>query len=185
MKIFSAISQNWDRAGNIRYAVTCKPSASGNVNASSRAKEIASAWSSAMSDEGGVCDFVAVGDVSVKVIGADSQVLDCDVPIKHLLEQIVSKLCIPPFLLGLSWQSTERMSGVQADILTSEIEYYRSLLTPVIRRICNTHLRLMGCFDEVSVSWSNISLQDEVGLAQARLLNAKAQAIEDKREVSE
>lgn len=185
MKIFSAISQNWDRAGNIRYAVTYKPQSNTGVNATLRAKEIANEWSRAMRDEGGVCDFVSVGDVSVKVIGADSQILDCDIPVKHLLEQIVSKLCIPPFLLGLSWSSTERMSSVQSDILTSELEYYRSVLTPVIVKICSTHLRLSGCRETPEVCWSNISLQDEEKLSHARLMNAQAQAIEDNREVSD
>jgi len=184
LKIFQSIGQNWERAGNIRYAVTYKPPEHSSVSASSRAKEIAREWSKTMRNEGGVCDFVSVGDVSVKVIGADSQVLDCDVPVKHLLEQIVSKLSIPPFLLGLSWSSTERMSTVQADILTSELEYYRTLLTPVIEKICNTHLRLLGCASPVSVEWSNISLQDERELAQARLDNARAALYEEKREVS-
>ena len=53
-----------------------------------------------------VKDFVAVGDVSVKVIGADNAVLDSEIPVRQLLEQIVSKLSIPPFLLGLQWSST-------------------------------------------------------------------------------
>lgn len=184
LKIFQSIGQNWERAGNVRYAVTYKPPEHSTVSASQRAKEIAREWSKTMRQEGGVCDFVSVGDVSVKVIGADSQVLDCDIPVKHLLEQIVSKLSIPPFLLGLHWSSSERMSTVQADILTSELEYYRTLLTPVIEKICNTHLRLMGCASGVKVEWSNISLQDERELAQARLDNARAVLYEEKREVS-
>ena len=182
MKIFSSVGQNWERAGNIRYAVTYNPPKESTVSASHRAKEIAREWSKTMRNEGGVCDFVAVGDVSVKVIGADSQVLDCDIPVKHILEQIVSKLSIPPFLLGLSWSSTERMSSVQADILTSEIEYYRTLLTPVIEKICNTHLRLCGCVGDAQVRWSNISLMDERELAQARLDNARAALYEEKKE---
>ena len=36
------------------------------------------------------------------------------------------------------------MSAQQADLLTSELERYRSLLTPVLRRILDTHLRLWG-----------------------------------------
>lgn len=179
LKIFGSIGNNWERAGNIRYAVTYKPTDGSTANARQRAKEIAEEWSRAMRDDTRVCDFVSVGDVSIKVIGADNQILDCDVPIKHVMEQIVSKLCIPPFLLGLSWSSTERMSSVQADILTSELEYYRTLLTPVITKVCQTHLRLLGCDGEVSVNWSNISLQDEVELAEARLKNAQAQQIEN------
>ena len=99
-------------------------------------------------------------------------------PVKHILEQIVSKLSIPPFLLGLSWSSTERMSSVQADILTSELEYFRSILTPVIKKICSMHLRLMGITSPFEVKWSNISLMDEVELANARKINAEAQSLE-------
>lgn len=185
LKIFGSIGNNWERAGNIRYAVTYNPGENTGVNARQRAREIAQEWSRAMRDDSRVCDFVSVGDVSIKVIGADNQVLDCDVPIKHIMEQIVSKLSIPPFLLGLSWSSTERMSAVQADILTSELEYYRTLLTPVIKKICETHLRFLGSDGDVSVDWSNISLQDEVELADARLKNAQAQQIENSLEVSD
>lgn len=184
LKILGCIGNNFERAGNIRYAVTYKPSENSGVNARQRATEIAREWSRAMRDDSGVCDFVAVGDVSVKVIGADSQVLDCDVPIRHILEQIVSKLCIPPFLLGLSWSSTERMSSVQADILTSELEYFRSLLTPVIEKIARTQLRFLGSDSSVSVVWDNVSLLDETELAQARLWNAQAEKIEREGKVS-
>ncbi len=183
LRIFSAVGSNWERAGNIRYAITYKPTDGNQTGAKQRAAEIAREWSKAMRDDRGVCDFVAVGDVSIKVIGSDGQILDCDVPVRHMLEQIVSKLCIPPFLLGLSWSSTERMSAMQTDILTSELEYFRTLLTPVIERICKTHLLLCGEDTEVSVEWSNISLQDELSLAQARLINAQAKQIEDSMEV--
>ena len=141
MKIFRCVGQNFERAGNVRFAVTYNPPAgSGAVNARQRVKEIAQEWSRAMRDKDRVCDFVSVGDVNIRAIGADSQIIDCDVPIRHVMEQIVAKLSIPPFLLGLSWSSTERMSSQQADILTSELEYYRSLLTPVIEKIARTHL---------------------------------------------
>ena len=60
------------------------------------------------------------------------------------VDEIIAKLGVPPFLLGLHWSTTERMSKQQADLLTSELERYRSLLTPVLRRILDTHLRLWG-----------------------------------------
>lgn len=104
--------------------------------------------------------------------------MSCDIEVRHLLEQIVSKLGIPPFLLGLSWSSTERMSSQQADILTSELEFYRTLLNPVISKICRYFLRLEGLCDDFEIVWSNISLQDETELAQARLHNAQAMQIE-------
>lgn len=178
LKIFNSVGTNWDRVGNVRFAVTYKPSSdTSGVTAQKRATEIAEQWSKAMRSKQ-VCDFVSVGDVSIKVIGAENQIPDCDIPIKHLLEQIVAKLSIPPFLLGLSWSSTERMSSQQADILTSELEYYRTLLTPVIKQICSMWLRLNGYGDGVKIEWSNINLQDETELARARLLNAQAESLE-------
>ena len=128
-------------------------------------------------------DFVTVGDVSIKVIGADNQIPEMQVPVRILLEQILSKLSIPPFLLGFSWSSTERMSSQQADILTSELEYYRGLLSGVIRQIVTLYLKLRGAADDVLIEWDNISLQDEVELARAGLLNAQAEKL--KNECSE
>ena len=185
MKIFHCVGQNFERAGNVRFAVTYNPPAgAGAVNARQRVKEIAEQWSSAMRDKGRVCDFVSVGDVNIRAIGADSQILDCDIPIRHVLEQIVAKLSIPPFLLGLSWSSTERMSSQQADILTSELEYYRLLLTPVIEKIARVYLSAERLDPRVTVEWSNISLQDETELAAARLDNARAEQLERSMEVN-
>jgi hypothetical protein len=145
-----------------------------------RAMQIAKEWADGMNSAkyGQVKDFVAVGDIDIKVIGAENQLFDTEVPVRQLLEQIVAKLSIPPFLLGLNWSSTERMSSQQADILTSELEYYRRILTPVIRDIGNAYLCSRG-FDAVcSVEWDNINLQDESALAEARLKNAQAREIE-------
>ncbi len=178
LKIFNTVGVNFERVGNVRFAITYKPQENTHVNTKQRVNEIAQQWSKAMRDKSQVCDFVSVGDVSVKVIGADNQVLSCDIEIRHLLEQIVSKLCIPPFLLGLSWSSTERMSSQQADILTSELEYFRTILNPVIKKICRQFLRASALCDEFEIQWSNISLQDETELAMARLHNAQAQQIE-------
>ena len=184
MKIFNCIGQNFERAGHVRFAVTYHPpAAASSLNAKQRVQEIASEWRRAMRDKDRMCDFVSIGDVSIKAIGADSQILDCDIPVRHILEQIVAKLSIPPFLLGLSWSSTERMSAQQADILTSELEYYRSLLEPVMVRAAAVYLRSVGLDPRVHVEWSNISLQDETELAAARLDNARAAQIEQSLEV--
>ena len=121
-----------------------------------------------------VVDFGAVGDVSVKVIGADGQPLDMQVPVRCILEQLIAKLGIPPFMLGLSWSTTERMSSQQADILTSELEAYRRYLTPVIIRILRIWAGLNGICSEFVVKWHDINLQDEVELARAELLRAQA-----------
>jgi hypothetical protein len=76
------------------------------------------------------------------------------------------------------------MSQQQCDILTSELEYYRRLLTPVIKKICTAYLRLSGSSAEINVEWDNINLLDETELANARLANARAIQIENQTENS-
>ena len=182
LRIYESIGQNFDRIGNVRYAVTYKPSgdSADKAFAKERAKQIAKEWSSGMSaaKSGEIRDFVAVGDVDIKVIGADNQLIDTEVPVRQLLEQIVSKLGIPPFLLGLNWSTSERMSTQQTDILTSELEHYRRLICPAIEKICERFLRTVGSCDKVYVEWDSINLQDEVELSVARLNNAKARSLE-------
>lgn len=180
LNIYNSIGATWERLGNIRFAVTYKPGsdAGEKAYAKERAMQIADQWSNAMRSKDVVSDFIAVGDVSIKVIGADNQILDSQVPVRQMIEQIVGKLGIPPFLLGLSWSTSERMSSQQADILTSELEAYRRILTPVISKICSMWMRITGRFSDFIVNWDNINLQDEVELANARLITARANEIE-------
>ena len=112
------------------------------------------------------------------MIGADNPVLDSEVPVRQLLEQIVAKLGLPPFMLGLSWSSTERMSSRQADLLHQRAkEYYRSLLEPVVLKICRTWMTLNGFSSGFHVVWNDINLQDEVEEAKAELYRAQARQI--------
>ncbi|MEE5991823.1 MAG: serine/threonine protein phosphatase [Oscillospiraceae bacterium] len=189
MKVYRCVGQNFERAGNIRYAVTYHPNddPSELAYANEKAKVIAEEWSKGMKAAqcGEIRDFVSVGDVQIKVIGAEGHMPDTEIPVRQLLEQMLAKLSIPPFLLGLNWSSTERMSAQQADILTSELEYYRRLLEPVILQICGMFLRLNGYGETVQIVWDNINLQDEVELAQARLYRAQAIEIEQRTGIFE
>ena len=184
LKIYQATGMTWERMGNVRFAVVSKPGGDGleRAYAQERSQEIAREWSNAMQagKDGSVRDFVAVGDVDIKVIGADNQVLDSEVPVRQILEQLVARTGIPPFLLGLSWSTTERMSAQQADMMTSEITAIRRSLTPVVERICELWLRVHGYEPRVEVSWEDINLQDLVEEARAELY--REQAVKVRRE---
>lgn len=186
LKIFASIGNNWERVGNARFAVTYSPpkDASEQMYTKERAENIASEWSKAMKSETPT-DFIAIGDVDIKVIGADNQVLDSKTPVRQILEQIVSKLSIPPFLLGLSWSTTESMSVQQLEILNSELESYRRILNPVINKICNMWMQFKGLDLNFKIKWCSINLKDELRLANTRLLKAKAREIELKNESKE
>ena len=127
--------------------------------------------------EGEIRDFVAVGDVDIRVIGADAPVLDSQVPVRQILEQLVARTGIPPFMLGLSWSSTERMSTQQADLLTSEITAIRRSVEPALERICELWVRLHGFGGGVRIDWEDINLQDIVEEARAELYRAQAEEI--------
>lgn len=179
MKIYSSIGKNFERMGNLRFAVTYNP---GNdiidrSFAKERAEQIAAEWSNAINSRD-VRDFVAVGDVNIKVIGADNKIIDSEIPVKQMLEQILAKLSLPPFMLGLSWSTTERMSSQQADALTTELWSYRRVLTSVIEKICDMYLRTQGNSDGVTVVWDDITLQDALDEARAKLYSAQARALE-------
>lgn len=187
MKIYNTIGVNWERVGNVRFAVTYKPQNDvvDRAYARDRAQQVAREWSEAMQSGKQVRDFVAVGDVSIKAIGADNQILDSEVPVRQMLEQIVAKTGIPPFMLGLSWSSTERMSSQQADVLTSELEAYRRILNPVILKICRTCLMTKGITDDIKIIWDDITLQDEVELAKAALYRAQSEKLREENPTDE
>ncbi len=184
LKIYQATGMNWERMGNARYAVVYKPGSGDGSWARERGEEIAREWSAAMQagKGGNIRDFVAVGDVDIRVIGADNQVLDSQVPVRQILEQLVAKTGIPPFLLGLSWSATERMSAQQADMMTSEITALRRSLTPVVERICEMWLRLHGYAGRPAVEWEDINLQDLVEEARAELYREQAETMRMERE---
>ena len=147
------------------------------VTAAQQGKQMAEEWSRAMEDgkNGTVRDFVAVGDVEIRVIGGEAPILDSQVPVRQILEQLVAKTGLPPFLLGLTWSTTERMSGQQADILTSELWALRRTVEPAVRKICRTFLALEGLDDRVRIHWDDISLQDMTEEAKAELYKAQAE----------
>lgn len=181
LKIYHSIGVNWERAGNVRFAVVYKPQGDiiDRAYAKERSEQIAREWSNAMQSgkNGSIRDFVAVGDVDIRVIGADNQILDSEVPVRQILEQLVARTGIPPCMLGLNWNTTERMSSQQADIMTSEIMAIRRSLAPVIEKICEMWLRLHGKTCSFTVEWNEINLQDTVEEARAELYRAQAEKL--------
>ena len=181
LKIYQSIGVNWERAGNVRFAVVYKPQGDilDKAYARERSEQIASEWSAAMQSgkNGSIRDFVAVGDVEIKVIGSDNIIPDSEIPVRQILEQIVSKTGIPPFMLGLNWSSTERMSAQQADLMTSELTAIRRSLEPVVEKICSLWLKMHGYSCKFSVCWDSINLQDRVEEAKAALYEVQAEGL--------
>ena len=182
LKIYQTLGANWERAGNLRFAVVYKPGEEGldSRRLQERSELLAQRWSQAMEStrSGAVRDFVATGDVEIKVIGAEAAIPDCQAPVRLIIEQLIAQTGIPPFLLGLNWSSTERMSSQQADIMTSELTALRRTLTPVVEKICRLWLRMHGYDTPFAVEWEEINLQDQVEEARAELFRQQAAKLE-------
>ena len=176
MKIYHATGVNWERCGNVRFAVTCRNG--DGTGAAEKGRVLAEEWSRAMRDGDAVRDFVAVGDVDIRVIGGDAPILDSQVPVRQITEQIVAKTGIPPFMPGLSRNSTERMRSPQAGQLTTEITAIRRTLSPTVERICRLWLRMHGYTCGFEVVWNDINLQDEVEEARAFLYREQARKLQ-------
>ena len=178
LKIYQTLGANWERAGNVRFAVVYKPGEEGldGRRLQERSQLLAQRWAEAMESTraGSIRDFVAVGDVEIKVIGAECDIPDCQAPVRLIVEQLIAQTGIPPFLLGLNWSSTERMSSQQADIMTSELAALRRTLTPVVERVCALWMRMHGYDGGFQVDWEEINLQDQVEEAKAELYRQQA-----------
>ena len=98
-------------------------------------------------------------------------------PVRQILEQLIARTGIPPFMLGLNWSSTERMSSQQADMLTTEMDAIRRTLTPVVEKVCRMWLRAQGYACDFEVVWDTINLQDEVEDAKAQLYLEQARQL--------
>ncbi len=186
LTVYESMESNFLRSGNQRYALTYHPGSDplDRASAAERLQKIASEWSAAMqSTRGGqVKDFVALGDLDIRTIGADGSFPDAETAVRLLLEQIVSRTGLPPFLLGLSWSSTERMSAQQADVMTSEIWGIRRSLTPVLERVCGLWMAMHGYAEDFEILWDDVNLQDELDEAKARWYDAQTRQIENGEE---
>ena len=175
MKIYHAIGVNWERCGNVRFAVTCR--GGDGTGAAERGRILAEEWSRAMRDGDTVRDFVAVGDVDIRVIGGDAPILDSQVPVRPVMEQSVAKTGSPPLMLGMSWNAAGLMGATQADMLTTEITAIRRTLTPTVERVCRLWLRMHGFTCGFEVIWDDINLQDQVEEAKAALYREQARKL--------
>lgn len=124
--------------------------------------------------EGKIRSVATSGNVEFRIIGAEGEVLSIEVPERRIMEQIVAKTGIPPFLLGLQWATTERMSQVQAQLLSKLVDAIRGHLAPEVSYLFRLRQALIGRPFDFTLTWDAPSLVDEMQQAQADKMNAEA-----------
>ncbi len=128
----------------------------------------------------GIMDFTYAGQakVSADAIGADVKELDFQSLNRALQEQCVASVELAPFMLGIQWSTTERLSQEQADAIIGSAEDIRGEVESDFLMVMDWVQRARGLRGNVSIKWKDINLQDAVRQAQADLTAARAQAAE-------
>jgi hypothetical protein len=182
-----ALGETWARMGAPSYQVhvqfpTGFDDPQGTKSAEVR-QVIQSGWEQAMLSRKNseIRDFFSTasadGDVRVTIIGAEGEVLDFAVPSTELMQQIQAKFHLPPMLYGLAWSSTERMSAVQASMLTQSILHIRGECQSVLLDLLKKRQRFAGGSQKLTLKWPEISIMEAFESARADLMEAQARSV--------
>ncbi|MFQ5736892.1 MAG: hypothetical protein ACE5GY_08535, partial [Thermodesulfobacteriota bacterium] len=185
LTIENGLLNSWERFGDPSYQITykCGKRDLGTGTLEARRKALATDFNDmiAAKRKGQSADFVQAvdqnSDVEVKIVGADGQVLEVEMPARHVLEQIAAKTGLPPWMLGFHWSTTERLAKYEAEMMLQEAEIRGTNKMPGPKRLVSTMLKLRGRTwkrDDWWLEFERPNLHDLVSQAQARFLNAQA-----------
>lgn len=173
----------WERFGDPSYSIIYKTSKRDGTDLAARRAQIETEFNTAIraKREGKSADFVRAIDsnseITIAVIGAQGELLEFEVPSRHVMEQIVSKSGLAPWMLGMHWSTTERLSNAEAELILSEVVNRQASKMPLFNRLIKTLLLLRSRTwnpGEWWLEWAQVNLHDIVAQAQARFMNAQA-----------
>lgn len=174
----------WERFGTPSYHINYEPPDEFNDPTGAKSQEyVASfmaAWNTMMESraKGDIQDFGSAGKITVTVIGAAGETLEFVAPARAIAEQVVAKTGLPPMMLGLQWQTGERIGAVQASLLCQRIQRIREAVEPQIRYLIRLRQTLAGSDPEFEICWKDVTLIDQVETSRARLMDAQAETQE-------
>ncbi|WP_305046345.1 hypothetical protein [Geoalkalibacter sp.] len=173
----------WERFGDPSFSIIYKTSKKDGPDLSSRHKAITDEFNEAVRAKraGHSADFVraidANSEIEIKVIGADGQVLELEIPARHVLEQIIAKSGLPAWMLGMHWSTTERLANYETEMLLADVGTRQAAKLPLFHNLIATLLRMRGRTWKKGdwwLEWGNVNLHDLEKQARARFLNAQA-----------
>ena len=187
--IENATAQVWQRAGAPSFHVNWKADSDfcdpqGTV-ADQVTRDLTASFEQIMAARkyGEVRDLFTTGGVDIKSIGAETVNVALQEPFRVFVEQMVAVTGLPPWLLGLHWSTTERLSAQQADLLIANIEGIRREVQPQLDTLLELRQALTGRSSRVRFVWPAISLRDatEQARAEAWAEQARQRRIENAR----
>ena len=179
----NSLANVWERFGDPSYSIIYKTSKRDGADLAARRKTIEDEFNAAIraKREGKSADFIRAIDqsseIKIDVIGAAAQLLEFEIPSRHILEQIIAKTGLPPWMLGMHWSTTERISDSEAEMLLADVATRQAAKMPRFSFLVKTLLLLRGRTWKKGdwwLEWAQVNLKDIVKQAQARFLNAQA-----------
>lgn len=173
----------WERFGDPSFSLVYKTGRKDGNNHKDRCDALAKDLDSVVRAKrlGKSADFVHAidkdSDIDIKVIGAVEQVLELEIPARHILEQIVSKTGLPPWMLGMHWSTTERLAEFESEMVLADIVTRQSAKLPTFKRVITTLLKMRGRTwkkGDWELKFQQVNLHDVEKQARARFLNAQA-----------
>jgi SPP1 gp7 family putative phage head morphogenesis protein len=181
--IYNATQNSWERFGDPSFSVVYKTSRKDGTDLESRKTTIANELNTALRAKaaGKSADFVRAidtnSDITIKVIGADGQLLEMDVPARYMIQDICGITGLPSWMLGYSFSTTERRANFEAEMVLADVVVRQAAKGAHYERLIATLLRLRGRTwkpGDWQLEWKQVNLHDLVAQAQARFLNAQA-----------
>lgn len=180
----NALHNVWDRFGDPSFAVNLKArnKTSGGDTTESKRKKLADNLAEVLriKKSGNSADFVNVigpnDELEIKILGGDGEVLEIETPARFILEQLVAKTGLPPWMLGFHWSTAERLAQRQGELVLQESKTRYTHRRQGLQRIVSADLRgkrhtwKQGDWELVQ---ELPSLQDLLAEAQAGFLNAQ------------
>jgi len=185
--IYQSTANTWERFGDPSFSVIYKTSKKDGADLDGRRKQISDELNTALraKREGRSADFVRAIDINssieIKVIGADGQVLEMEVPVKYILQDICGKTGLPAWMLGYSFSTTERRANFEAEMVLADVTVRQAAKAPHFERLITAMLLLRGRTwkpGDWQLEWKQVNLHDIVAQAQAKFLNAQAEQMQ-------
>jgi len=150
--------------------------------------QIAAAVSSAMNKKkvGQTVDIVQplTDDMSLEIgiLGDGKFIEGIEVPLTLIVDQITGRTGLPKWMLGITRKTgglSESLSEQEADMLGSDIKWYRQQFEEIIHRIVwlkQVWTKNVG--KGYQIEWDEINLRDDKSQAESRKLNSEALNLE-------
>lgn len=117
-------------------------------------------------------------ELLVEILGAGGDILEVEMPARFVLEEMVSKIPLPSWMLGFHWSTAERLAESQGIIVTQESRTRFAAAKPALIAPIHAMLRARGISfksRDINLVQDLPNLKDVLKEAQAEFLQTQSE----------